>query len=456
MRFSKFFYYYVPLVSLLSCGPPPSTNTNQKAAGNPGVSLPAITGANVMSLTVNGSNCQPNSDGTFPNNPCLSVTVCPPDSATSGAANCQTIGGILLDTGSIGLRIYSSAMTPALLGSLTPVASGTDVLTECMTYGDGSAQWGPVAQAQVFLGGEPGVKIPIHVINSGYGGSGSTNGYQICNTYAGGSSTNSVLDTSPANSGFNGILGVGLFQQDCGPDCTSTNSNINTGQYYACTGTVTASSSCNSHFVAVPLSKQVPNPVAQLPQDNNGVVVALPSLPGTGALFANGYLILGIGTQPNNQPGSVTTMGVSTASADFKATFNGSTIASFLDTGSNVYFMPTGSSTSGLVDCGQFSSSYAGDNLLCPSGNSTTDVVLSTTLSGTSGSPTQSASINVGNIPVLFNSSNWVFSDIAASSGATSFSSTLDLGLPFYFGKTIYHGFNGTTSSLGSGPYWAF
>src|SRR5580658_3932989 len=44
-------------------------------------------------------------DGAF-----TSVTVCVPGSTTS----CQTVGGILVDTGSSGLRILSSALTISL------------------------------------------------------------------------------------------------------------------------------------------------------------------------------------------------------------------------------------------------------------------------------------------------------------------------------------------------------
>ena len=45
----------------------------------------------------------------YPNKPCVSVTVCSP-----GTSTCQTISDILLDTGSTGLRIFKSLLTASL------------------------------------------------------------------------------------------------------------------------------------------------------------------------------------------------------------------------------------------------------------------------------------------------------------------------------------------------------
>ena len=49
----------------------------------------------------------------------------------------------------------------------------------------------------------------------------------------------------------------------------------------------------------------VPNPVSALPNDNNGVVVSLPSVAANGQETVNGTLYFGIGTQSDNQPGPV-------------------------------------------------------------------------------------------------------------------------------------------------------
>src|SRR4029077_18970837 len=60
--------------------------------------------------------------------------------------------------------------------------------------------------------------------------------------------------------------------------------------------------------VAASLSQQIQNPVGLLPVDNNGVIVALPSVPTSGSPSLSGSLILGIGTASNNQPSGVTVL----------------------------------------------------------------------------------------------------------------------------------------------------
>src|SRR5579885_1364060 len=108
-------------------------------------------GPNTMSVTVNGSLCGPASDQ-YANEPCGSVTICVP-----GTSNCQTISNLLIDTGSSGLRVFSSVVTLPL----TTVSSGSGTLAECVAFGDGSTMWGPIATAAVQMGGEPAVNVPI-------------------------------------------------------------------------------------------------------------------------------------------------------------------------------------------------------------------------------------------------------------------------------------------------------
>src|ERR1700733_10368233 len=90
-------------------------------------------------------------DGAF-----ASVTVCVPGSTT----NCQTIGGILVDTGSSGLRILSSALTISLPQQTN--GSGNSI-AECGVFEDGIT-WGPVQTADVKMAGEAASSIPIQVI----------------------------------------------------------------------------------------------------------------------------------------------------------------------------------------------------------------------------------------------------------------------------------------------------
>src|SRR5208337_3550367 len=91
--------------------------------------------ANVLALTVNGSTCD-STIGPYINEPCVSVTVC----STSGTSTCVPIKGILLDTGSYGLRIFKQALGSV---SLSPVTVGSGFLAECAEFGTGS-DWGSV------------------------------------------------------------------------------------------------------------------------------------------------------------------------------------------------------------------------------------------------------------------------------------------------------------------------
>ncbi len=172
-------------------------------------------GDNVMPVSVGGA--VPGIT-TYLNEPLVSVTVC-----VHGTDTCQAVDGILLDTGSFGLRIFKQALTGL---SLTPEPAGQGgQLAECQQYADGTSDWGPVELADVQLGGEPAVYVPIQVIDSTFQGSANCNG-----------GTN--LDSSPSVDGYNGILGVGYLQQDCGTSCANANNIIPINQsnwpYWSC------------------------------------------------------------------------------------------------------------------------------------------------------------------------------------------------------------------------------
>ena len=364
---------------------------------------PRATDSNVMAITVNGSLCSTNS---YVNKPCVSVTVCTP-----GTSTCQTIDDILLDTGSSGLRIFKQVLNV----SPTQVTSGTDSIAECIQYGDGSSDWGPVQIAGVILGNEPAIQLPIQVIDSTFG-----NIPIACQN----------ADKSPTDAGFNGILGVGLFAQDCGQDCSNSAYN---GMYYICNESI-----CQG--TAVPLSSQVQNPVDLLPHDNNGVIVELPSVPLGGVPSVNGYLVLGIGTRSNNAPSGVKTYAAD-QDGEFTTNFKGISYSSYIDSGSNGLFFPSPSGSL-LPNCPSPDSDW-----FCPSSTES----FSATNAGALGSPSGTVSFYIGNLDSLTTSSNNVFAEIGGD-GVGEF----DWGLPFYFGRNVYIGLEGTGSSLGSGLYWAY
>jgi hypothetical protein len=364
------------------------------------------TGNNVLVVTVNGSLCSPSTSIDYINKPCVSVTVCTP-----GTSTCQTITDILLDSGDSGLRIFKQALNGL---ALTQETVGSNPLAECVQYGDGSSVWGPVQVASVVLGSESAVQVPIHVLDATFGTtpSGCRNAYQ-----------------TPMDGGFNGILGIGVFAQDCGPICTNIAAS---GVYYTCNGPT-----CSG--TTVPLSSQVQHPVSLLPVDNNGVIVQLPSVPPGGSSSVDGYLVLGIGTQSNNAVSSgVVAYPVDPNVGEFLTNVGGTDYGSFIDTGSNGLFFPS----TGIPSCTGVNSAW-----FCPASTMT----LAATTMGFSGSPSGVVSFQIGNFNSLITSSNNVFPDVGANQPGL-----FDWGLPFHFGRNVYIGIEGKTSGLGTGPYWAY
>jgi hypothetical protein len=370
---------------------------------------PAPVVNNVLTITVNGSQCTNNS---FPNKACVSVTVCTP-----GTATCQTIPDILVDTGSNGLRIFKSILSPNLSFPQVTVSSGSSSadVAECVQFADGSADWGPVQMANVILGNEPAVQVPIHVLDAGFRTVPAS-----CGT----------PNQNPSTAGYNGILGVGLFVQDCGGFCANSASN---GIYYACTG-----NTCSG--TRVPLANQVQNPVALLPQDNNGVIISLPPVAAGGAISVTGSLVLGIGTQFNNAPSGVTKYPAN-QSGQFTTTFNGiAYTGSFIDTSSNGIFFPSPSAAL-IPECPSPLLEW-----FCPSAPQS----LTAANTAASGSPI-AVQFQIGNAVTLFNSGKNVFAELGGS-----FPGEFDWGLPFHFGRNVYVGIEGKTSTIGTGPYWAY
>lgn len=404
-------FVLIILLQFMSCGMPTVTKSSVKIPTNSptnGTSLPLMTGDNVLSLTVNGANCASN---TYLNKPCVSIQVCEP----GNTANCQTINDILLDTGSYGLRLFKSVLNSSVANTLTSIASGTGTLAECIQYGDGSQNWGPVKIASLILGNEPAVQVSIQLLDATFGSLPS-----VC----------SSPDTSPASAYYNGILGVGLFAEDCGTTCKN---QANNNMYFSCNGTTCTGATAT-------IANQVTNPVALLPLDNNGVSLRLPSVPLGGAASASGYLVLGIGTRTNNTPAGVTKYQADSA-GEFTTTFNGTSYSSFIDSGSNGLYFPSPSSST-LPDCGGSATGF-----FCP----TSTKSFTATTVGSTGSPSTSIPFQVGNLITLANSGNSVFMEVGGSA-----SGVFDWGLPFHLGRNVYVGIENKSSTLGTGPYWAY
>ena len=371
---------------------------------------PTPTGSNVQAITVNAGPA-----GFYANGAFTSVTVCVP-----GTSTCQTIDGVLVDTGSSGLRLLSSALTVSLPQQ---TASGGDPVVECLPFVIGYT-WGPVQTADVELAGEKASSVPIQVINGSAFPLPSTS---LCASNPGGPSD--MLSAL----GANGLLGVGVFPQDCGGACalqpsTTQNPTQNPNLSYEC-----PASGCTA--IAESLTQQVQNPVALFSTDNNGVIVELPSVSGP-EVRLNGSLVFGIGTQSNNGLNGATVYSVDD-SGNFITTFNKVAYnGSFIDSGSNGFFFPDTS----IPVCSDDPSFY------CPSSTEN----LSATNAGYTGTPTGTVNFSVGNADDLPNEA--VLGQLAGPSSIGEF----DWGLPFFYGRNVYTAIDGQSTPGGTGPYWAY
>jgi hypothetical protein len=368
------------------------------------------------------------------NVPCASVTICVP-----GTTSCQTISNVLVDTGSYGLRLFSQAVLISLPQVLD---ASSKPVAECAQFGTGN-DWGPVMTADVILAGEPRVTTSIQVINSTYAGGPPT-------TTANGTTTSSCPspDTAPTQAGFNGILGVGLYGEDCGSGCVTDMAN---GLYFSCAG-----DTCLGTALAG--AKQVQNPVGLLPVDNNGVLMNLPVVATGGTTEVAGSLILGIGTETNNIPSGVNTF-LADPYGNIKTIFNSQTMDSFIDSGSNGYFLPAPST---LVSCASTSDA---SGWFCPASTtvlSATNVSCTTaTFSAATNDYTctgneVAVTVDIANAQTLFGGGFSAFNDLGANSTESGFASSFDFGIDFFYGRKIYVGLDTVKSSLGTGPYWAY
>jgi hypothetical protein len=361
---------------------------------------------NMQSVLVNSG---PNND--YVNGLFTSVTICVP-----GTSTCQTISGVLVDTGSSGLRVLSSAMNLTLPQQ---TSNGAPVV-ECAQFQDGFT-WGPIQGADIKLAGETASNVPIQVIGVP----------QFPTIPSDCSSTGSSEDTL-ADLGANGILGLSVFKDDCGPACASTGSS-NPGFYYTC-----PSSGCV--VVAQPSARQLQNPVWLFTSDNNGVMIQLPSVASGGAATLTGSLVFGIGTQSDNALGSARVF-TTDAAGNFTTVFNGQSYASsFVDSGSNGLFF-LDSPTSGLPVCPDTSDFY------CPSSSR----ALSATTRGGNGTAA-TISFSIDNADTLLRNLRFsVFGELGGPNAGS-----FDWGLPFFYGRTVFTAIEGQSTPGGVGPYWAY
>lgn len=385
-----FFVIVLAIAALAGCG----------GGGSGDSSAPVVTpaAANELAITIDRGP-----DGAAFNSPFVSVTVCAP-----GTSNCQTVDHVLVDTGSFGLRLAASAVGPAL--SLPAVANAVGApVAECAHFANGYA-WGSVRRADVKLSGETAANLPVQILAD-----------PAAPYAAVPSACSSTGANFAANLGAKGILGVGVFNQDC-PACASSSAPA---VYFACTV-------LDCVTTAMPLASQVANPVPAFAVDNNGIAVVLPEVPPGGVSTLTGSLLFGIGTQANNQLGSATVYATDSR-GNFTTTYKGASYSSFLDTGSNAIFF----TDPGIPQCSGF---------YCPPAPLTLSAV-NTSSTGVSGT----VSFTIESIQSI--SSSVAAANVGADAGLGRI---FDWGLPFFFGRKVFVAVAGASTPKGAGPYWAY
>ncbi len=372
--------------------------------------------ANQVVLTAGGQTYD-----TF-NRAYVSVTLCVP-----GTTTCQTIPDVVVDTGSTGLRIFASALSPAMLSGLPEEMSQGVPVNECAMFAGGN-MWGTVRTADVAMAGEQAAATPIQVVQDGVA--------PVAPACASAAGSFGMISAPRGSSGLggNGLIGLDALMQDCGSYCAAGP----TPYYYAGAGEV-----------AVALAQQVTNPVTRFSQDNNGVLLTLPAIPAAGAVSVTGTMTFGVDTQPDNTLGALGLAQYAASGAGLSASYgsSGASMSAIFDSGSPMYYFEDAS----LPIC---SGSQLTTSMYCPSAATT----LHASISGSNGT-TATIDFSVDNASnLLFQSpTNYAYDDLAQASGSTpALSGFLDMGLPFFFGRSVGVVFQGMPTYEGTGPAIVF
>jgi hypothetical protein len=392
----------------------PSAGGAGGAADSGGGGAISLTDPNVVAVTVD-----PGPPGvSYTNGLYADVTLCVP-----GTTTCQTIDHMLVGTDSVGVRVLKSELTLTLPGANDPTGSA---LAECTPFLVGST-WGPVLIADVRMGQEKAANLSIQVIGDA--------------TYPVPSDCTGTPVNDVQSLGAKGLLGIGAYLQDCGPNCAKP---AGPGLYYGCTSA--KAGGCTA--TTVPLATQVSNPIVSFPVDNNGSFIRLPSIPASGSPSVTGELVFGIGTQSNNGLGDAKVIAFDAngwASTTFPV--GGAQYTSYIGTGSNaVYFLDA--TLAQLSVCTGSSSAF-----YCP----TSTVNLSASMLSVDGSNVN-VSFSVVN-PSSLSTSNFAFSNLAGPMPGFPTDTTVPgfaWGLSFYFGRTVFTAIESQNTPAGPGPYFAF
>ncbi|WP_158558947.1 DUF3443 family protein [Rhodoferax lacus] len=433
---------------LAGCGGGSSTTTTISGSGlnslglSPAVATNFVQTENNLQIKVEEG---PQSFGINTNLLYATVKVCTPGDATQ----CDTIDHVIVDTGSVGLRVLASKVVHAVLppiqlsANLAPVQNAW----QCFPFVIGGL-WGANVKADIILGTQKTTFPPvaIQLIDDQGALAPTANCLDVTNSTA----QNSNILSSAGSLGANGILGIGSTNLDCGSDCKfgqyqDRPNNIFTGSsvlYYMCPQGTSDPTACSLAPMDVPF--QVSNPVSALATAfSGGVALVMPAIPDgqPGAATASGELILGVDTRANNTvPTGVRKVKLGVGMAlnpdsylSITTQFNGMTFAnSYLDTGTNALFFYDPS----IATC-------RGSTWYCPPGKMNVEALLS---DGDGPVPppladTVAVPFQIGNFEALSSTRNTAFGNAAGyvpmTSGAPD-TTTFAWGMPFFYGKKVY------------------
>jgi len=383
---------------------------------------PTVPTLNSVALTVDSG--PPGATGAI-NHAYVTVKVC----AAGSQTQCANIDHVLLDTGSVGLRLVGSVLAAGAVTLSAQTDAQGRAVEECVSFVGGQT-WGPVALADVTLAGEVAAKLPVQVMDDTGAGAPPP---ATCGA-------NGTLINGVSGFGANGLLGVGVFAQDCGSACVNATTPVPI--YYGCT----AAGVCNPANAA--LAVQVANPVAMFAADNNGIIVNLPNLQNAnGDATVQGELIFGLATQTDNAlPTTGLTVLGTDAAGDFTATYNGGTtvLPALIDSGTDAYvFNDPAIPVCPAATSGVFGGYY------CPAVAPQSVFAVNTGVGMNNVSNTVDFAIAD---PRTFVATAAAFTGLAGGAGSTRFT----WGMPFFYGRKIYVGIDQRVAGAYTGPYYAY
>jgi hypothetical protein len=435
-----------------ACGGGDSSITTVSGAGlsalgsSPPVALsPFVQKSNNLKVEVNGgpvrSFAAPSANILY-----ADVKICVP----GNAAQCVTVPHVQVDTGSVGLRVLASKVASLSL----PVVAlpGSKEAWECYPFVVGGL-WGRNAVADVTLGNQEAISVPIQLVQDGVGpqatedcahASGGT--LQANGTY----SREGILD-SVDRLGSNGILGIGNTELDCAQMCIN---GVYTSfvMYYGCPVGATSSGGCAATGIQANL--QVYNPVAAFTLHNNGVVLALPAVSFPGAATATGELIFGIDTSAsdpgatnNVRPLSATPVLLGTNASNrsylnVTTAYSGLNVTnSYLDTGTNGLFFSDNSSPMIALCAGNTwycpFNSLPKAAIICDGDNrNLPQIPLPFCDVSNSLQSKVAVSFTIDNAEAVFSTTNTAFAGLAGAPSGVG--TTFAWGLPFFYGRRVF------------------